>query len=143
MSKRISLVLAFALGLPLAALAPASASYPFNCRIGTNNAVSVNSSQYYYTVHFSRSKGPAASGLRPGQCAYLDRAVRASEPTVLCFLSPVIGVYPTEYNGRTVSQAFFSGPGSGLLRAAIFGPTKLMNFTVHNVGCFQIDTFGV
>jgi len=32
---------------------------------------------------FERSGGPATAGLEPGQCAWMDRAVSASEPNVV------------------------------------------------------------
>jgi len=37
-----------------------------------------------------------------------------------------------------------NGPGAPVLAAALFGPTKLMNFTVRAEGqCFEIITYGV
>jgi hypothetical protein len=71
MSKRLSIIfgLAFALGLPLAASAPArAASFPFTCQIGTMNGVLINGNAV--VLNFTKSNGPASSGLQPGQCAF-------------------------------------------------------------------------
>ena len=148
MLKRLALILALALGLPLSALAPAdAASFPFTCKIGTMNAASwtaPNSAE----VTFSRSKGPASSGLQPGECAYSNRAVKASEPDLFCPFKATtlqMGFHGTPANR---APSVFGGPGSVLLAAAVSGPTKLMNFMVHNGGegpdgpCFVIDHFG-
>jgi hypothetical protein len=57
-------------------------SFPITCRGGagtlrlktiTNNAV----------FHFMKSSGPASAGLQPGECAWLDRAVGAGEPSCI------------------------------------------------------------
>jgi hypothetical protein len=48
-------------------------------------------------------------------------------------------------NDRTsVYEAQTSGPGAHVLLNAMFGPTTIMNFTVHNAGvCMVVDTYGV
>lgn len=144
MSKRVSLILALASVLPVTASAPASAqSYPFTCQIGTMNGMAVGGGHAALT--FTRSNGPAASGLQPGQCAFSDRAVKSSEPNSLCFPGTVTAI---QFSGSTVVKGFFtafSGPGSSVMQSGVFGPTKLMNFTVHNDGggCMAVDSFGV
>lgn len=148
MLKRLALILALALGLPLSTLAPAgAASFPFTCKIGAMNAAmwtAPNSA----TVTFSRSKGPASSGLQPGECAYSNRAVKTSEPNQFCPFSATILQMGFHFTAANRVPSVFGGPGSVLLAAAVSGPTKLMNFTVHNGGegpdgpCFVIDHFG-
>ena len=112
------------------------------CQIGQTNVVNID--QNLVIVRFFDSNGPASSGLQAGQCAFEDRAVRASEPTNLCLSGAVTALY---FTGTSIGVAHFSGPGTSLLQAAMFGPTKLMNFTVHNnnpaENCFVIDKFGV
>ncbi len=149
MVMRVSIVLAiaFAVALPLATAVPASAqSYPMTCQIGTMNLALVDIGSNLATVAFARSNGPVVSGLRPGQCAFADRAVRATEPTKLCFEATIARI---SLRGATASAITFSGPGAAALQSAVYGPTKLMNFTVRNwnipaVGgaCFQIDSYG-
>ena len=153
MLKRLSVVIAVALtfGLPVATSAPASAqSYPFTCSLGgVGGAAAVDGTANVGAVQFARSKGAVAAGLQPGQCAFGDRAVKSTEPTQLCF-----AVHPNViiFIGSVVDKqnTSFTGPGAALMESAIFGPTKLMNFTVHNgtMGgvqgpCFVIDSFGV
>lgn len=121
---------------------PPATSFPMTCQIGQTNVVSID--QNLVTVRFYNSNGPASSGLQAGQCAFEDRAVRGNEPSNLCLSGAVTALY---FTGTSIGVAHFSGPGTSLLQAAMFGPTKLMNFTVHNnnpaQNCFVIDRFGV
>lgn len=117
-------------------------SYPFTCRIGQQNRPLTLTGAQNVTVAFFVSNGPVASGLNDGQCAFADRAVKASEPRLLC------GSFNLDNfqikNGTTISELSATGPGGTLLLTALFGPTKLMNFTVHNSGlCMVIDSYGV
>jgi hypothetical protein len=58
---------------------PASApDFPIRCR-GTRGMASSEGS--LLVVTFTRTEYSAAQGLQPGQCAWLDRAVRPNEPT--------------------------------------------------------------
>ena len=149
MVMRLSIILTtlLAVGLPFAAAVPASAQqdYPMTCRIGSMNAAVVAPGENLADVSFERSNGPASSGLQPGQCAFEDRAVRASEPSSLCFQAAIFWI---KFNGAIATPSF-TGPGAALLTSAVSGPTKLMTFSVHSWNipnltgtCFQIDTFG-
>lgn len=65
----------------------AKKSYPMVCRGGGNMWVSVWNAKYAtVTVHFTKaSVGASQSPPRPGQCVWLDRGMRAEEPTELVF----------------------------------------------------------
>jgi hypothetical protein len=145
--KSLALILVgiFAFGLVLSTSTPARAeSYPFTCKIGTmNRPIKFNDVfSGLADVSFSSSIGAVAAGLQPGQCAFSDRAVRPSEPHTLCFAVTLGGV--TINQGAVISEAQTSGPGQHLLLAALFGPTTLMNFTVHAAGtCLSVDSYGV
>jgi len=116
---------------------PAPVSWPMTCQIVGNGVLvevppppgSVDTD----VVNFSVSKGPASSGLKPGQCAFEDRAVKASEPSSLCFAQGMV----------------VQGPEAALVKTATKGPTTQMKFMVHRAsilfagGCWWIDHFGV
>ena len=149
MSKRLFLILVATLGLALSAQAPADAveSYPLTCLIGPANEVIVSFDGSDSAVRFHASNGPASSGLQPGQCAFNDRAVTWTQ-TVMCFKGRA--VRQIFINGTTVDvghSIFESSPRGMLMRQAMYGPTKLMNFRVHwggnNRACLVIDKFGV
>ena len=98
MLKRFSLILAVALSLPLSTTAPAHAqSYPLTCQIGTMNPTWVLIKDGSAGVEFQKAKGPASSGLQPGQCAWNDRAMSASEPNC------------SEFIGTPLTEIHFSG----------------------------------
>jgi hypothetical protein len=148
MSKRLFLILAGALITALSSLAPADAqSYPMSCMIRTMDEAVVVPLAGMARVAFSTSRGPIAAGLQPVQCAFADRAVRAGEPNRLCFAASINEII---FNGSTATRASFGGPGLAVLQSAVFGPTKLVNVTVHlgDVGslggpCFLVDAYGV
>jgi hypothetical protein len=149
MSKRLSLILAVALSLPLATIAPAKAqSYPLTCQIGQQNQVYFLLGYSAAAVTFQQANAPASSGVQPGFCAWADRAFHPGELSCLNVLSlgsiPILGLQ----NGR-VSRASFDGSTPGkILNQAINGPTKSITFMVANNGgagisgatgnCFQI-----
>jgi hypothetical protein len=149
MVKRFWLGFAAALvfGLPavLTATAPAgAASYPLTCQTGSTNSLMIISGNAF--VIFTPSKGPASAGLQPGQCAWADRAVSATEPHMLCLQTTPANLI---IRGGTVTNQpdTFSGSGGALAAAAAFGTSKLMTFMVHNnsggvFGCLAIDTYG-
>jgi hypothetical protein len=90
-------------------------SYPFTCNIGANTMRSLNINFLPATgIAFTRSAGPAAAGLTPGECAFADRAVRASEPTFLCFQATINTL--VHQNGTTLIE--FGGPGAAVAQAA-------------------------
>lgn len=152
MVHRLSIVLAatFAFCWSLAGPAPASAAekYLMTCEIGTGGSVLVDQGSDLATATFSRSKGPTAAGLQSGECAFDDRAVLANEPAVLCFGGTINRI---TFRRDTATSADFGGDGGNgarLLVSAIYGPAKLMTFTVRpwNIpalggACFQIVTY--
>lgn len=147
MLARLSLVLAvvvFALGLPFTSATPANAqSYPLTCRIGKMDGMAMDNG--LYLVPFTKGTGPVAAGVQPGSCAWLDRAFKPSEPAALCVKGTVVTLAFT--NGVVVQNSTsFGGPGSAVLQAAVFGPTTLMSFTVHNtqgiLACLMVDSYG-
>jgi hypothetical protein len=142
---RLALVIAVALSVPLFPAAPAgAANYPLTCKLGQLNDVYFN--QIGIVITIQPSAGPASSGLQPGQCAFEDRGIRASEPKALCL--PGAAVTAMDFQGGKMNAfgSSFSGPGAAVIHTAIFGPTSIANFTVHNRSdnqCFVVDTVGV
>jgi hypothetical protein len=168
MIKRIAIVLALLAGVPLGASAattlatipiirapgtnlstpaptpiPQGAPVTLSCQMSAGqNALTVISGGID-KISFTGSKGAAGDGLSPGQCAFLDRPVRAGEPLVLC----VSGITQNAmtYKGTTISMGGFnSTPAGSLAQFLIFGSSpKIMNFTVENTGagCYSIVAF--
>lgn len=139
----LTLVGTFTFGLVLSTSTVARAqSYPFTCRISPQNRPITFAGAQNVTIGFFVSNGPVASGLNDGQCAFADRAVKASEPRLLC-ASVSLDNFQVN-NGATISELSTTGAGGSLLLTALFGPMKLMNFTVHSDGhCMVIDSYGV
>lgn len=68
-----------AVGMWLGCLAIAQTpDFPLRCR-GASGVASSNGNNL--VIDFSPSGGPAGQGLQPGQCSWLDRALRPGEPT--------------------------------------------------------------
>jgi hypothetical protein len=126
---------------------PTSKSVLMTCRIGQMNnacmACNTGPGASPAGVTFSHSTGPASSGLQPGECAFEDRAVRASEPYVLCFAASIQSM---QFNGSVISGVFFNGPGTAILNHVANGPTEVMHFMVHQGAspfpCMIIDRYG-
>ncbi|MBW3571204.1 MAG: hypothetical protein KY467_08860 [Gemmatimonadetes bacterium] len=62
-------------------------TYPLLCR-GTRSLNVWVRPERVALLMFERSAGPASAGLAPGQCAWMDRAVRADEPARLAHHVP-------------------------------------------------------
>lgn len=62
-------------------------SYPLLCR-GTRSLNVWVRPVRIALLMFERSSGPASAGLAPGQCAWMDRAVRPDEPARLAHHVP-------------------------------------------------------
>lgn len=72
------------LGL-LATAADAAQTYPLKCRPGPTTAVNLNVAGEI-RFGFTRSQGPSGpngENLRPGECAWVDRAVGPNEPAIV------------------------------------------------------------
>ena len=167
MLKRLSLILAIALGSSLTTIASAKVkaepgktiqapgstrharSYTLSCLIGDANSVQLwgLSSAIVAYIEFGRTRGPASAGLQPGQCAYVDRAVTTHESDFLCF-KPILSDLNLAFQARAINAwGFGSSPGGALLHQTFFKPAKLMNFKVHSGAfkygpCLMIDHFG-
>jgi hypothetical protein len=117
-------------------------SLPLTCRIGQMN------SGYLWgngagDVAFFSSTGPA-SGVQAGECAFEDRAVKASEPHALCVDASLSEVKLDSGGIKIIS---FQGAGAQILNSVADGPTRLMNFMVHlnaptHAACWIIDRYG-
>jgi flagellar biosynthesis GTPase FlhF len=57
-------------------------SYPMTCRGGGVSVTSVGTTGVQ--IRFQPGRGPATSGLAPGQCTWSDRALGRGEPTTIC-----------------------------------------------------------
>lgn len=58
-------------------------SYPMTCRGGGGlSAIGVGTTDVQ--IRFQPGRGPASSGLVPGQCTWSDRALRPGEPATIC-----------------------------------------------------------
>jgi hypothetical protein len=144
MLKRLRFIaLAVVMMLPIAVHAPANAAgFPMTCDIDNTLLTFVQGNSV--TMLFRVSVGPAASGLQPGQCAFEDRAVRASEPHALCFSANVTSL---SFTGASLATggALFGGPGAKIVKAAMYGPPLLITYVVRNTtsggqSCFVIDS---
>lgn len=87
-------------GLSVSRTIPAQTTFPLLCRGGGNMTTQRGGpvpdangvEMVVIVVRFSRSARPAtanASGLKPGQCAWIDRAVNFREPNELRFKVPL------------------------------------------------------
>jgi hypothetical protein len=93
-------------------------------------------------VSFSRSKGPAAAGLRDGQCAWSDRS---ANETGLCFHTNIqlLEVTPA---GHVAAVAF----GPNYLNNFLTSAGKLYIFEAHvapvrpgsSANCLWVDKYG-
>jgi hypothetical protein len=93
-------------------------------------------------VSFSRSKGPAAAGLRDGQCAWSDRS---ANDTGLCFHTNIqlLEVTPA---GHVAAVAF----GPNYLNNFLTSAGKLYIFEAHvapvrpgsSANCLWVDKYG-
>jgi hypothetical protein len=88
-------------------------SYPMICRGGGALSVSTAGSTGV-AITFQRGRGPAASGLEPGQCTWEDRALGQGEPTTICDDRESADQY-TELLGRSdrhvILQVYNDGHG--------------------------------
>ena len=90
-------------------------------------------------LRFKRSKAPAASGLKPGECAWSDRGVLAGEPDILVG-SVGVGKIEADASGRVVSTHFDDQP---YIDTLLTSSGRLFVFEAHNGGqALRIDHYG-
>jgi hypothetical protein len=103
-------------------------SFPITCRGGagtlrlttmTNNAV----------FNFIKSSGPASAGLQPGECAWLDRAVGAGEPS--CIQQYSTNATAWIFPDRQQDSYFSSDTGNHWLRD-LLSDSKYVTFQAYN-----------
>jgi hypothetical protein len=62
-------------------------TFPLRCRGGAMRAIGFQQSGKTYsrlTVAFRKGSKPASKGLNPGECPWMDRSMRDSEPDSIC-----------------------------------------------------------
>lgn len=120
----------------------AQTSYPLTCRGGAGT-LGINTGSQTATMYFSKTSGPAASGLLPGQCAWQDRAVHANEPPCLTQSNVSISawIFPNNLTSSYFSsQNFVEEWPRRLLRS-----DRYETFQVYNPGtggCFVVSRVG-
>jgi hypothetical protein len=130
---------------PSATPAPTVPSLSLVCKIGgANGMASFDGPTGLANITFEKSKGSAASGLQPGQCAFADRAINASEPTSLVVqVGLAFGLMNFGKGGWQMNNPRASGPGAGVVNSLFSPGSTSMKFTVHVAsGVFQVDKYG-
>ena len=150
MLRSITLTLGISMALSLIETATAEAaptSYPLTCRGGGGTlglATTDNSASFYFT----KSNGPAASGLEPGQCSWQDRAISATaEPT--CLKQSVPGAVAWIFAAQAErSRSYVSSPTGTHWMRDLLEANKFVTFQVYNPGnatigsCFVVTRIG-
>lgn len=57
-------------------------SFPLTCRGGGSLSIT-NEGRNNVRINFQKASGPVTAGIKPGQCTWLDRALRAGEEPIL------------------------------------------------------------
>lgn len=150
--RRLLIVAIFAFFVVLApgvAQAAKASSHQLTCRsgaMGWNYGLNASGASIL-AVSFSRSKGPAAAGLRNGQCAWSDR--RAND-TLLCFNTSVqllqvlpSGQIQTVAFGPNYLNNFLTSQGKLYIFGAHIAPVTQGGGTARPVGnCLWVDKYG-
>ena len=146
----LAVLVLFPLVKPVAARA---VSFPFTCVLTGQEGFEIGTMVQggappsgYIGINFNLSSGPASSGLPHGECAFVDRAVKPSEPHTLCVQATITRLDMTPDYGQQggIGTLSLSGPGAATVKAAISGSSVLANFMVHAAGsCFIVDSYGV
>lgn len=91
-------------------------SYPILCAGGGDTQLAfalfvASNDALTFSWRFNKASGPATGGLRPGECAWTDRALNAQEPDVLQFdvQARTLNVDEFRENGRTSNLVFRIG----------------------------------
>ncbi len=150
MLREIFLAVAMTMVLPFIGAGTAEAApttYPLSCRGGGGTlglATTDNSALFYFT----KSNGPAASGLQPGQCSWQDRPIAATgEPTCLkqSYPGAVAWIFPA---AGERGRSYFSSPTGSHWMRDLLDASKFVTFQVYNPGggssgdCFIVTRVG-
>jgi len=151
MLRRASILVAVLAIVGFGALQPAPSravnpTYPLTCKPGPflvslhHAADPVSGAQQnFLSIRFTPGRGAATEGLQPGQCAWGDRAVRASEPTTL-LLDPDDNYNVYFQNGKVTHLYVAIYPW---LNGFVDGTGPIQIFQVHRDGTdFKVDRVG-
>lgn len=123
------------------AASAAPRSFPITCRGGagslrlttmTNNAV----------FTFTKASGPARDGLQPGECAWLDRAVGAGEPSCIqqYSVSATAVIYPDKKQDSSFSSGLQDHWLNDLLSDSAY--VTFQAYNPHSGACMVITRVG-
>ncbi len=132
--------LVLASSLSLTALAVPRSS-PITCRGGDGSLV-LTTGNNNAVFHFMKSSGPASDGLLPGQCAWLDRAVGAGEPS--CIQQYNTNATAVIFPGKKEESSFSSATGSHWLKD-LLSDSNYVTFKAYNPhsgACIVITSVG-
>jgi len=133
----LRVLLSLALALSAAPAAAAPPSYPLACAGGGEMGVEVggDADGVMLRIRFQHGSRPAtAGGLLPGQCAWSDRGMDPSEPTVL---TVALRMRPRILLPAAGGRATYLGP------MAASTPDAIQKFEALWNGVFQGGTFHV
>jgi len=111
-------------------------SYPMQCRGGGQLTLGLSTTDGTALLYFQKAPNKASQGLKPGECAWLDRAIGANEPVCLR-QTGVIGnawMFPNQMGNN-----YFSTQNAEWLRN-LLKADKFQTFRVYNPGnnCFVV-----
>jgi hypothetical protein len=140
MFRSVAASLVLALSFATASTAFAVQSYPLVCR-GGGGTLGHNSYNRVALFYFQKASGPAGAGLAPGQCAWVDRAVGAGEPT--CVMQNNVGaaswIFPNNLGG-----SYHTSDAAPWLRS-LLNANQFQTFQSYNPGngnCFVVTRLG-
>jgi len=148
MSRKKSFWTVICLGwsLMVAGSANATQTYPIVCKTGpgfnyNSRTISTNPPNSELIMTFTPGGGPAqanGSGLDPGQCSWVDRALNSGEFPFICFtFTPTFRVdYSVKYLGNNTYTGFVIGVGSDASWLTNFAQStgQVYTFNVFNEG---------
>lgn len=138
---KIFTVFAVLVGLFTAVGAFADArSYPMVCR-GGSGTLGYNGTGRNALFYFRKAPGSAGHGLNPGECAWLDRAIGAAEPTCLKHSGVEVAawIFPDQ-----LQNSYFSSTQAAWIRSMLKS-SHYQTFQATNVGngdCFKVTRVG-
>lgn len=141
MSKAQIAVLFLLSTLGVAALAAPPKSYPMVCRGGAGTlgyqGYGGGTSALFY---FRKAPGPSGRGLNPGECAWVDRAIGAAEPTCLRHRNVEVNawIFPDQKH-----NSYFQSTAAAWIRN-LLSANNYQVFQAYNPGndCFTVTRLG-
>ena len=121
-------------------LEAAPKSYPMVCR-GGSGTLGYSGNGLTAMFYFRKAPGRSGNGLNPGECAWMDRAVGAAEPTCLKQRGVEVAawIFPAEKH-----NSYFQSQQAAWIRALLNANTYQV-FQAYNPGngdCFVITRVG-